>query len=420
MKVAVAILPLFFSFTLASFIVDQVTEAALTCEPVLLQWQGGPLGHCIVATDGSLIEDLVTFTTGTSFHWTVNVAAGTVVAAQVTDSTGAVATGNNFTVGQGTTDCTSNQGQSANSGSISPTTVGISSSQTTAPITTIATSNIQLPSSSGFGTITDSASYVLAPSISPATVGVTHSSSSFQTTAATTSTSNIQSPSSSVAGTITDSSSHKSRVGMAFAILIPSLIVLVVLGLFFLRRRRRRREALPALEAQPPPPHWFEKPSYQGASFAFVAEAANREVDTQPVPKVSTNPTATRSIAVNSDPTPPPSAPEKPSSYNGTSANFGGTTEQGDVPRQRPTLNIVPAANPNMDLMTSRTPGTEFLSATALPSHIPYGNTPVTSSDRSSKYVETLHSRIEALVAENARLTELATPQVDLPPPAYT
>ncbi|KAJ6487909.1 hypothetical protein C8R45DRAFT_260778 [Mycena sanguinolenta] len=113
MKAAVAILPLFFSFTLASFIVDQVTEAALTCEPVLLQWQGavGP-GTLVILANGSHIENFGPFT-GTSFHWPVDVPAGTVVVAQFTDSTGAVATGKPFTIGQGTTGCTSNQSQSA-------------------------------------------------------------------------------------------------------------------------------------------------------------------------------------------------------------------------------------------------------------------------------------------------------------------
>ncbi|KAJ6487910.1 hypothetical protein C8R45DRAFT_994856 [Mycena sanguinolenta] len=195
---------------------------------------------------------------------------------------------------------------------------------------------------------------------------------------------------------------------MAFAILIPSLIVLVVLSLLFLRRRRRRGEALSALEAQPPPPHWFDKSSYQRASFAFSAEAANRGVDAQPLSNISTNLTATGPIPVSSDPAAPPT------SHKGTASNFVDTSEQADdVPRQRPTLIIVPPANPTTGLMTSRTPGTEFLSATTLP----YEKSP---SDRSSKYVETLQSRIEALVAENARLTELATPHVDLPPPAYT
>ncbi|KAJ7023669.1 hypothetical protein C8F04DRAFT_1395829, partial [Mycena alexandri] len=107
----VLFLPLFFSSTLASFIVNAVTSKASTCEPVLLQWQGGvtPWTLSIVDDNGNLIENLGTSRT-TSFHWTVDVQAGTVVAAQLIDSTGASATGNSFTVQPGSTDCTLRNG----------------------------------------------------------------------------------------------------------------------------------------------------------------------------------------------------------------------------------------------------------------------------------------------------------------------
>ncbi|KAJ7240828.1 hypothetical protein B0H12DRAFT_1134192 [Mycena haematopus] len=408
MRALVPILPLFFSFTLASFIVDQVTDAALTCEPVLLQWQGGktPWKLSIVAADQSLIENLGTFTE-TAFPWTVDVPAGTVVAAQVTDSTGAVVTGKSFTVQPGT--CTSNQSQglaSADSGGTSTVNVGI----------------IPFLSPSSFQT-TPEAPLVTSSSASQVSKPAT-------TTASTTSVANISSPSPPVSGALTASSSpHKSRVGMTFAILIPCLIVLAILGLFVLRWRRRRREALSALEAQPPPPpHWFDRPSYSyhGASSNFdSAEFRTREVDGPP--NVSPTPTTARPIPVGytlfSDPDAPPPPPhwsDEAASHQGASSNFGGATEQAGALPQRPTLKVIPPAHPAAGSRTARTPGTEFLSASTLPSGIPNENSPSTSLDRSSKYVETLHSRIDALLAENAVLAQLATPHVDLPPPAYT
>ncbi|KAJ7100186.1 hypothetical protein B0H15DRAFT_944537 [Mycena belliarum] len=121
------LLPLFSTLALASFIVDQVIHEAATCQPLLLQWQGGkaprtlrlalhllfsnlcsnPVNPRIVAPDGTVFENLGSFST-TSFKWTVNLEAGTVVAAQVIDSTGASATSNSFTIQPGSdTDCTS-------------------------------------------------------------------------------------------------------------------------------------------------------------------------------------------------------------------------------------------------------------------------------------------------------------------------
>ncbi|KAJ7359409.1 hypothetical protein DFH08DRAFT_801221 [Mycena albidolilacea] len=105
MKAAVALLlvPLLSSFTLASFIVHPQTKTALTCGPVLLHWEGGEQPwklSILAATDGNLLENLGT-STGTTFQWTANVEAGTSVFLQVTDSTGAVKTGDPFAVQSG-------------------------------------------------------------------------------------------------------------------------------------------------------------------------------------------------------------------------------------------------------------------------------------------------------------------------------
>ncbi|KAJ7634901.1 hypothetical protein FB45DRAFT_910198 [Roridomyces roridus] len=41
LRTAVAFLPFLFSLSWATLIVDTIKAKALTCEPVLLQWQGG-------------------------------------------------------------------------------------------------------------------------------------------------------------------------------------------------------------------------------------------------------------------------------------------------------------------------------------------------------------------------------------------
>ncbi|KAF7360299.1 hypothetical protein MVEN_00759300 [Mycena venus] len=383
MTVAVAVLPLFFSFTLASFIVDPVTKAALTCEPVLLQWQGGirstldiasvfKISSSVVASDGSVIENFGKFT-GTSFHWTVDVDAGTVVAAQVTDSTGAIATGKSFTVQPGTTGCTINQNKFAAPPPTSSTSDTGTSVSAAPPLTSsssdtgtsVSAAPISPTPASASSQPSKSSILPLSSSPQPSNTGIVVVSAPPTASGSMQYVSADPSPSSPVSA-ITASSSHVSRVGMAFAILIPCLIVLVIVGFLLLRWRRRRREVLSALEAQP---QWFNKPSYQGAW-------SNPESLEIAIPEVV------------------------------------------EAPPQRPTLNIVPPANSTTtgpQTANTRTPGTEYLSATTLPS----GISPLASSEHSSKYVETLHSRIDALLAENAILAELASPHVDLPPPAY-
>ncbi|KAJ6627879.1 hypothetical protein B0H10DRAFT_314741 [Mycena sp. CBHHK59/15] len=101
----VGFLPLFFSTTLASFIVDKITKAS-TCEPTLLQWQGGvaPWMLVVLATDETTLENLGTFKR-TSFSWKVDFIAGTSVVIRALDSTGKSATSNRFTIQAGTTNC---------------------------------------------------------------------------------------------------------------------------------------------------------------------------------------------------------------------------------------------------------------------------------------------------------------------------
>ncbi|KAJ7666118.1 hypothetical protein DFH06DRAFT_1323260 [Mycena polygramma] len=364
MLVAVALLPLLFpfSFTLASFIVDSVTKAALTCEPVLLQWQGGVAPwtlECaqIVDADGDLIENLGSFK-GTSFHWTADVAA--VVAAQVTDSKGAIATSNSFTVQPGTTGCPLQSNQFAVTSPTSSSASGISSP---ASVTSSSTSGT---SSSDSGTSSSDSRTISSTILQSAasTVGLSASATSDAATYSAVQASTQPSPSSDALAR--KPNKKKPSVGMVFAVLIPCLIVLAIIGLLLFCWRRRRRETLSALEAQRPNAHWSERSAYR-SSF---------NLDRTPSAAVTPNPRNTKPVP------------------------------------QRPALNIVTPNRAVARPESGRTP--VFLTAvsTTPPSAIPYGE---------SKYVETLESRITALVAENALLANLASPQRDgdMPPPPY-
>ncbi|KAJ7892921.1 hypothetical protein B0H14DRAFT_2686443 [Mycena olivaceomarginata] len=362
MKATVAFLlvPLFSSSTLASFIVHPLTKTALTCEPVLLHWEGGKR-EILAATDGSFLENLGTHTT-TTFSWLANVEAGTSVFLQVTDSTGAVETGEAFTVQSGTnSDCAIIQNNLVASPSSSTTDNGSSSSSSASKST---------PSSSTSSS-SQASKLNTAAGTSPT---ATATSLSIQYTSAAPSPSPSPSPSSPLSAAAAPGASHISRVGMAFAILIP-LLVLVIVGFLLLCRRRRRKEALSALEAQPPSPHCA------AAASAFNAGAQN-----------ATQGPATREVVSE----PPP-------------------------PALRSTLNIditppsltttVPGPGPE----TSGTPATGSLSALSDAKSLL-----ASAGPSSSKYVETLRSRIDALMAENALLAEMASsPHGESPPPAY-
>ncbi|KAJ7031661.1 hypothetical protein C8F04DRAFT_1110216 [Mycena alexandri] len=100
-------LAFFPAVSLAAFIVDNFTKPALTCEPFLIQWQGGtaPWTLSVLQVGTSeLLEDLGTFTV-TSFKWDVDLAAGTSVLIQLRDSTGAVATSQSLTIQPGSANC---------------------------------------------------------------------------------------------------------------------------------------------------------------------------------------------------------------------------------------------------------------------------------------------------------------------------
>ncbi|KAJ6595884.1 hypothetical protein DFH09DRAFT_1357753 [Mycena vulgaris] len=387
--IAFLLLPLVFPCTLASFIVNRVTAIATTCEPVLLQWQGGkaPWTLSVVAADGTS-ETLGTFK-ATSFHWPVDVEAGTVVAAQVTDSTGVTATSNSFTIQPGSTGCLPQNQFGVQPADSTTTQTSVQSTDTTTSSTADAETEAQpvATSSAPFssGSISSAAS-------SPSSTAQTASSSSLKQTTQpasssapkTSATISIQlgpypSPSLMASSETTTRTIH---VGSVFAILIPCLIVLIILGLCFVRWHRRRRGSSAtsrgpsALEAQTSQPQWFDRPEYrQTLSSGHGTEIETEEVETQrPTLNIATNTGVAPSVGPQTAMTP------------GTSASNPG---------------------PVLPMRDAQTPASS------------YTKSPTGGSDPTAVDVQTLQSRIRVLMEENAVLADLARPPADVPPPAY-
>ncbi|KAJ7108556.1 hypothetical protein C8R44DRAFT_803034 [Mycena epipterygia] len=392
-------LSLFLPFALASFGVDSVTAKASTCEPLLLQWQGAkkPSTLSIIGTDGTILENLET-TEETSFPWKVDIEAGTVVGVQVTDSTGATATSNFFTIQPGSTDCalnniaegtgTDTEQSTTSSSSSSTSTEAATQPPTPSPsnsgVTTAATQPLApSPSNSGVPSIT--------PSSTTAALSSPHTISTSQPTTAITS---AQPSSSLVASTATVK--RTTPVVTVLAVLIPCLILFAILVLCLAHRRKRRINRFSELEGQTSTPRWFDKPAYW--------RRPGLELDTQEVETPGTRPTV------------------NPAAHPAIEPSVGLEIEIQGAEIQRPALTIatntvVPAA-----LLRPASGTASLTSIIALPSAqnsiSPDSKSP--ASGMTSTDVGTLQSRIHALMEENAVLATLAAPpQSYTPPPAY-
>ncbi|KAJ7158236.1 hypothetical protein C8R43DRAFT_995120 [Mycena crocata] len=366
--VTVVVLPVFLPFTLASFIVNTIKAKALTCEPVLLQWQGGvaPWTLSIIGNDGVTFENLGTFKS-TSFHWNVDVEAGTAVAARVTDSTGATAESNSFIIQPGSTGCQIDKFVVEQPDSTSASQFLIPSSSISTPSSTgtslAATAMKQLSSTSEsraiFSTAASaSATSILTPSMTASIMQIFE-----PTTPAVIGTNLNSSPTPSLAAT---SAAITIKAGMVIAVLVPCLIFLVILGLWFTRWRRRRLQTprgLWDLEAQAPPARWFDRPAYRST---FLNRRNSSEINTLGVARptdIIVAPLAAAALSPESAPT--------PDNMNSDSAP--------------------PLASPSKMVASNPTPAD----------------------------VGTLQSRIHALLEENAVLATLAAYPINSPPPAY-
>ncbi|KAK7044754.1 hypothetical protein R3P38DRAFT_176812 [Favolaschia claudopus] len=380
MKFAVVYLSLFSTSALAIFQVDTVTLPALTCEPVLIQWQGGerPWTLVIKKDDGSLVQNVGSFDGPTSFQWPAAVEAGTAVFAQVQDATGRVATNDAFVVNPGKeTDCllqliastSSSDGSIAGlrptiSASVVPPSLSSSASQSLPSSTILTSSSTLISSTASAGSSLTGLGEI--PTSGPAENSSIPSGGVIPTTASSGSTSSA----STIPPTTPSSTRKISRAGLAFAILVPCLILLLILGLLLRHRRRRRIGAMSALEAQP---HWFDQELYRGR------------------------------------PSSPPDAEQQSTTRN--IARIG-----------RPQLSIVPPAvvrSPDTAEITA-TGGTP-VTVTELSSALHLYGQPFAIASSSERYLKGLHSQIDALRAENRRLASLATsPDDNVPPPAYS
>ncbi|KAJ7269829.1 hypothetical protein C8J57DRAFT_1468775 [Mycena rebaudengoi] len=348
---------LFFPTTLASFIVNTITKKPSTCEPILLQWQGGikPWTLRILAADGpAVLDNLGTFGV-TSFRWSVDVAAGTSVVVQVQDSKGDIATSNAVVVQPGSTNCNlkSPEDSDDRKNPLSVDSTSDSPDRSDSDRSSSSTSGSSPPDTTA---AQPSVTTVLSTSAPSSTLGI----------APTPSRASATPPSNSLAA----ASVFQKRpvnIDMVFAILIPLLILLALLALWFLRRRRRWLAANPRfseLESQASS-EWFPRPIYR----------ASHDGSEQPEPL----PRPPRSIPAPAEDS--ASNAPRPAVFSGTSTFFSPTSQSS-----------------SSDYSKSSAPHTE----------------PAPGE------VDALRLRIHALMEENAVLANMATIPLDTPPPAYT
>ncbi|KAJ6629507.1 hypothetical protein B0H10DRAFT_1987481 [Mycena sp. CBHHK59/15] len=284
----VVFLALFFPIgSLAAFIVDTPTKSALTCEPLLLQWQGGiaPWTLSVLqASNSQVLENLGTLKV-TSFAWNVDLAAGTSVVIQLTDSTGQTATSNPMTVQLGNTDCTLS--------TVATRQTSTSTTSTQATVATTSTPTLTLPTSTPVITFSASITTTRSTTVSVTTPTRPSATSQSQTSTTIASSSSNGSPSSTppvlisqgdasatASGSQTGSGVYSTvapethapgtpaSVGVALGILIPGLMLLLFFGIFLLRRHRMSSTAgIEGLEyaGTQDAPAWFMRPSYHPA-----------------------------------------------------------------------------------------------------------------------------------------------------------
>jgi len=124
----------------------------VVCQPILLSWTGGTPPYFLTVHDGNnptgpAIQDLGQ-QDGTSFTWTVNIAAGTSIGLAVRDSTGASVQSASFPINSGSsTDCLDDPPATTASGT-GTDTAATSAAPTTTRATTAAPSSTKPANSS--------------------------------------------------------------------------------------------------------------------------------------------------------------------------------------------------------------------------------------------------------------------------------
>ncbi|KAJ7167402.1 hypothetical protein C8R43DRAFT_1121823 [Mycena crocata] len=397
MNFSVLLLPVLLSSALASFIVNPINSDALSCEALLLQWQGGLVkrhGYWIVAVDGSVLEVLGTFET-TSFRWTVDLPAGTAVGALVTDSTGSTAISQYFTIQPGSTSCTSTNVFAAPpdpAADVQPTTKSTTSSEPTSgsdsadsipseptlSLSSASTDSATLPKQAL--TASTSTTISVVPSSTKSSPGQIPEATQATPNFTPTSTTPLSTSSPSI---VSSSGSRKrtSHTGIIFAIVVPCLILLVISSLWVVRWRRRQRRSLSAIEAQ-----WFASPAYSSSSNGNITVKKPQTLNIRPT-----------STVASGLPTLPP--PQSPDPHSGTPSNH----------------RIVVEASQALDVHAEGA----MASGLTFPPIQSADPPSSTASDPTSNYVGALQYRITALMEANTVLANLAAP-VDAPPPAYT
>ncbi|KAJ7628549.1 hypothetical protein FB45DRAFT_918593 [Roridomyces roridus] len=235
--------------SLAAFIVDDFELPALTCEPYLLQWQGGSPPWSLVildANDSAVLENLGILQV-TGFIWNVDLAAGTSVIVQVQDSSGAAASSSPLTIQSGFTNCA---------------------------LSTVAAQT----STSSFFSLTSTVTATFVPVLTPSS---TSSSSTLIGPSSSVQTSTPSSSQSAVPDTgATNSSSTSRTVAIALGILFPGLLLVgIFLSLLLRRRRRRTPSAGAGASDRPDTPNWFtSQPAYRSIQQPRVSESESYDL----------------------------------------------------------------------------------------------------------------------------------------------
>ncbi|KAJ7507250.1 hypothetical protein B0H11DRAFT_1970897 [Mycena galericulata] len=246
---------------LAAFIVDDFTKPALTCEPFLIQWQGG-VGEILEASNSAVLENRGSFK-GTAFTWNVDLAAGTSVVVALQDSTGATAVSQALTVQSGAT---------STSFSNPPRILLFRTSATAtapSPSTTTSSSSLFQPNTSPSSVV------ILPPSTTPTFLSSSATSAAFSTSAPDAQTLSTAKPA--------------PAVGVALGILLPGLLLLGFFCFFLFRRRRRRRiggrpSGVEELgfgndaRGRGTTPAWFARPAYHVGSTGAGVGAGESSV----------------------------------------------------------------------------------------------------------------------------------------------
>ncbi|KAF7292901.1 hypothetical protein MIND_01189200 [Mycena indigotica] len=241
---------------LGDFIVDDFTKPARTCEPFLLQWQGGITPWTLRILDAQTLNVIDDFgsTKETAFTWTVDVSAGHSVLVQVQDATGKTAESKPLAVQAGSAGCRASK---------------TSTRSTVASTTSKPTTTTKAAESTKTITFQPSWSFIVEQPAASTNTPTNSSSRSSNSTTAPFQSSQEREPDASASAAavpvIGAASVAAPNVGLILGLLVPGVALLVFMVVFISRRRRERRDVEHVGDPQMSPV-WYARPGYGFAS----------------------------------------------------------------------------------------------------------------------------------------------------------